>query len=289
MRSTASERPSSVAVARGSSLRPLVEVAAAAVARADLRASAAPPPADVLGERAAVDEHAAGQVLAERRQEARDRVEPAAVLAHAAARDAAEQPDRVRVARVVEDRLDRPLLDELAGVEDADPLAHLADHAEVVADEEHRRVEARCLQRRDQVEHLGLDGRVEAGRRLVEDQQRRVLRQRHRDHDALLHAARELVRVAAHAPSRVGDVDLARAPRSARSRASPRDDAASVNDLGDLAADADRRIQRRAGVLVDHRDRVVRGIRRSSLPRSASTSSPATWIEPARTRPLRGR
>ena len=50
----------------------------------------------------------------------------------------------------------------------------------------------------DEVEHLRLDGRVEAGRRLVEDQQRRVVRQRHRDHDALLHAARELVGVAAH-------------------------------------------------------------------------------------------
>ena len=65
--------------------------------------------------------------------------------------------------------------------------------AEVVADEQHRRVEL-GLQARDQVEHLRLDGRVEPGRRLVEDQQRRVLGERHRDHDALLHAARELVR-----------------------------------------------------------------------------------------------
>ena len=53
------------------------------------------------------------------------------------------------------------------------------------------------LQLRDEVEHLGLDRRVEPGRRLVEDQQRRVLRERHRDDHALLHAARELVRVAA--------------------------------------------------------------------------------------------
>ena len=54
------------------------------------------------------------------------------------------------------------------------------------------------LQLCDEVEHLGLDRRVEAGRGLVEDQERGVFRQRHRDHDPLLHAARELVWVAVH-------------------------------------------------------------------------------------------
>ncbi len=59
----------------------------------------------------------------------------------------------------------------------------------------------------DEVEHLGLDRRVEPGRGLVEDEERRVLRERHRDHDALLHPAGELVRVARH--------DAIRDPRSA--------------------------------------------------------------------------
>ena len=58
----------------------------------------------------------------------------------------------------------------------------------------------------DEVEHLGLDGRVEAGRRLVEDQERRVLGERHRDDDALLHAAGELVRDSGHHRSRIGDL-----------------------------------------------------------------------------------
>ena len=62
---------------------------------------------------------------------------------------------------------------------------------------------------RDEVEHLGLDRRVEAGRRLVEDQQRGVDAERHRDHDALLHAAGELVRIALHDRGRVGDLHLA--------------------------------------------------------------------------------
>ena len=64
------------------------------------------------------------------------------------------------------------------------------------------------LEVRDEIEHLGLDGRVEAGGGLVEDEERRVLGERHRDHDALLHPARELVRVAAHHAVRVGDLHL---------------------------------------------------------------------------------
>ena len=166
--------------------------------------------AALVRERAAVDEDASGELGAELRQEAGDRVEPAVVLADAAARDAAEQADGVRVPRVLEDRLDGTLLDEPAGVEDADAVAHLRDRAEVVADEEDRGVELR-LELGDEVEDLRLDRRVEAGRRLVEDQERRVLGERHRDHDPLLHAAGELVRVAAH--------HRARRPRSAPARA----------------------------------------------------------------------
>ena len=163
--------------------------------------------ADLLGERAAVGEHAARRLGAEHRQEARDRVEASVVLAHAASRDGAHEADGVRVARVVEHQLHRPLLDETARVEDADALAHLRDHAEVVADEERRGVEL-VLQVGDQVEHLRLDRRVEAGRRLVEDQERRVLGERHRDQDALLHPARELVRIAGHHRLGIGDLHL---------------------------------------------------------------------------------
>ena len=47
----------------------------------------------------------------------------------------------------------------------------------------------------DQVEHLGLDRRVEAGRRLVQHQQVGVGGERHREHHPLLLAAGQLVRV----------------------------------------------------------------------------------------------
>ena len=105
----------------------------------------------------------------------------------------------------------------------------------------------------DEVEHLRLDGGVEAGRRLVEDQQRRVLGQRHRDHDALLHAARELVRVAPHDAVRVGDLHLAQ--HLPRPLVRPLGILAGDHEhLGHLVADPDRRVQRPARVLVDHRD-----------------------------------
>jgi hypothetical protein len=45
------------------------------------------------------------------------------------------------MARVLEDGLDGPFLDEASAVQHADPVAHLRDHTEVVADEEHRRAE----------------------------------------------------------------------------------------------------------------------------------------------------
>ena len=207
-----------------------------------------------LGEQAAAREDAARQLLADVRHEAGDRVEPAVILPHAAARDAAHEPDGVRVPRVLQHRLRLALLDELAGVEHADAVAHLADDPEVVADEEHGRVQLR-LQPRDEVEHLGLDGRVEARRRLVEDEERRLGRERHRDDDALLHAAGELVRKAGHHGARIGDLHaLERMPREVVRGA--RLLAPDPEDLRHLLADPDRRVQGGAGVLVDHRHRL---------------------------------
>src|SRR5256714_13019408 len=95
--------------------------------------------ADLLREPATGGEDTAdGRLLRKVRKEAGNRVEPPVVLAHAAARDAAQQPDRVRMARVVQHLPDAAFLDEPAGIEDPDAIAHLGDHAEGVADEENR-------------------------------------------------------------------------------------------------------------------------------------------------------
>ena len=234
--------------------RVLVEVAAARMRRAGQLERRLLRRADRLREPATGREHATRQVLADRRQEPGDAVEATPVLARAAPGDAADQPDGVGVARVVEHGLDRALLDEPARVEHPHALAHLPDHAEVVADEQHGGVEV-GLQRGDQVEHLGLDRRVEPGRRLVENQEHRILGERHRDHDALLHAAGELVRVAVEHDAGVGDLDARERVAGALERLAARH-AADAEDLGHLEADLQRRVERIGGVLIDHRHQV---------------------------------
>jgi len=63
-----------------------------------------------------------------------------------------------------------------------------------MGDEQDRHV-ARFLQVLEQVHDLFLDRDVERGGRLVGHEQLRLAGERHRDHDALLHAAAELVRI----------------------------------------------------------------------------------------------
>ncbi len=75
--------------------------------------------AALVGERAAIGEHAADEVSTECREEARDGVQPAVILPDPAAGDAAKEPDRVRVARILQHRLDRAFLDETPRVEHA--------------------------------------------------------------------------------------------------------------------------------------------------------------------------
>ena len=62
----------------------------------------------------------------------------------------------------------RPGLDDLAGVEDHDPVADLGDDGEVVGDQQQRQA-ALLAQLPEQFQHLGLDGRVEGGGGLVRD------------------------------------------------------------------------------------------------------------------------
>ena len=207
--------------------------------------------AQLVGQLAAVDEHARRQGRADLRKVARDRVQRPLGLAHTVAGQALQQPDRVRVLRLLEHLDGVALLDDLAGVHHADPIAHGADDAEVVGDQQDRRVRLGA-QPAHEVEDLGLDRCVEAGRRLVEHEQLRVAGQRHGDHDALLHAARQLVRVAVQHPLGVGDAH----PPQRGKRLLQRLASVGPEDrerLGDLTADLQRRVQRRTGVLVHHR------------------------------------
>ena len=106
----------------------------------------------------------------------------------------------------------RRLLDDAAGVHDHDPVGDVGDHAQVVGDEQDRRADLDA-QVAQHVQDAGLDGDVQRGGGLVGDEQLRSAGDRHGDHDALPHAAGELVRVLAHAPGRAAGCRPCRAVR----------------------------------------------------------------------------
>ena len=110
------------------------------------------------------------------------------------------------------------------------------------------------LQIAQQVENLRLDRDVERGRRLVGDEQRRAARQRERDERALPQAARQLVRIVAHAPLRLGNADGVEELDRAVARRAPARDAVHHQRFLDLVADGEDRVQRRHRLLEDQRD-----------------------------------
>ena len=164
-----------------------------------------------------------------------------------------DQAARVRVPRSFEEPLGRPLLDELARVHDADPVADLGDDAEVVRDVQDRDPGFRA-EAREQVDDLRLRRHVETGRRFVEHEHLRLACERHRDRHALLLAAGELVRILPGRRRRVGQPHLAdqleHAPRALRPGAA---EAVHLQRFLDLVADAHVRRQRCRRVLRDER------------------------------------
>ena len=133
------------------------------------------------------------------------------------------------------------------------PVGEFGDHPHVVGDEYDGRLVI-ALQLADQVENLRLHGDIERRGRLVGDQQGRIARQRHGDHRALPHAARELVRIAVRRLLGVRDIHLGE--KVDRPGAGRRlSDSLMRQDLfDDLPADRIDRRQRRHRVLEDHGD-----------------------------------
>ena len=126
---------------------------------------------------------------------------PRAAERRAEPRHRGEEARGVGMARAAEEGGDRRLLDLAAGVHHHDALGHLGHHAEVVGDEDDRGA-GLALELAHELEDLGLDGDVERGRRLVGDEQLGMAGERHGDHHALAHAARELVRILPRAAAR---------------------------------------------------------------------------------------
>ncbi|ALP41937.1 putative peptide transport system ATP-binding protein [Aeromonas schubertii] len=119
-------------------------------------------------------------------------------------REGVTQPPGVGVQRRSQDRLGRGHLHQLAGVHDADAIAKLDHEREIVSDEEDREVEL-LFERIDLLQDLPLHHHVQGRGRLVHDKQLGVEDERDGDHQALAHAAGELVRIVEQ-PARA-DVD----------------------------------------------------------------------------------
>ena len=123
------------------------------------------------------------------------------------------------------------------------------------------------LQLGEQLEDLALDRHVERGGRLVGDQQLGLAGQRHRDHHALLLAARQLVRVARRAAASARACrPRPAAPRRARSAARRPRPRCLHQRLGELLADGEHRVQRASS---------GPGTRRRSPCRAAPAARPA--------------
>ena len=97
-----------------------------------------------------------------------------------------------------------------AAVAKGDEVVGVARREVQVVQHHHDRGAATGVEVGQQVEHLDLVGDVEVRRRLVEQQQVRSLRQRHRDPDPLALAARELVDHAVGQPERVRQLERLR-------------------------------------------------------------------------------
>ena len=150
----------------------------------------------------------------------------------------------------------RPLLDDLAGIEDRDRVAEAVDDPEVVADEE----DAPPLGSSDgfhEIQDLRLDGHVERRGRLVEDEERGVTGQRRGNESTLLHAPAELVGIGAGYHVRARGPHLHQELAGGLKCLAPREPAVVDQRLGDLEADPERRVQRRERVLEDHADPVA--------------------------------
>ena len=121
-------------------------------------------------------------------------------------RKAREQRLGVGMPRSGDQVIRATLLDEFAAIHDRDVVAKPVNLANVVRyhQETGLTLPPQGFQKRDD---LTCDRRIEACRRLVQDKDSRVIGQGQRDHDTLLHAARQLVRVAGENVFDIPDLD----------------------------------------------------------------------------------
>jgi hypothetical protein len=106
----------------------------------------------------------------------------------------------------------RPELHAAAGIHHQHMIGDAGQQAEVMRDHDDGGVEL-APHLVEQLDDLRLHRDVQRRRRLIGDDQRRLEDQRHRDHDALAHAAGKLVRILVEALGRARQCRRVRASR----------------------------------------------------------------------------
>ncbi len=171
----------------------------------------------------------------------------------AEARHGGEQRAGVGMTRLVENLGAVAFFHGLAVVHDEHAVGHFRHHAHIVGDEDDRHVHF-FLQLADKLKYLRLNGHVERGGGLVGNEQGRLAREGHGDHDALAHPARKLVGVVAQAHFRGGDAHLTEEFRGFGQRRLAGEPQVPDERLRHLVPHPDDRIEGGHGFLKDHAD-----------------------------------
>ena len=201
-------------------------------------------------ERATRPEDAPGVGPHQIRQAPRDRRQPPR-MRPVRAGQGGQQPLRVRMPRPAQHLSRRPPLRHPARIQHRHLVRQPVDDPEVMAHQQHRQPPP-APEIVEQREDLRLDRHIQRRGGLVQQQKVGLGRQRRRDADALLHAPRQLVRIIPHRLRRTRNAHLRQQRRRPRPRLGLRSAQMHDHRLRQLMADAERRVQRRGGVL-EHR------------------------------------
>ena len=133
----------------------------------------------------------------------------------------------------------RALLDDFTVEEHDDPVRDLRHHRQVVGDVDGRHPAA-ANDTLEGPQHLDLGGHVDGGGRLVEHEQARLARQRHRGHEPLKLSPAHLVGILAPDTLRIGELQAPVEVDGPRVRLLAAHEPVDAGRLGDLVADGQR-------------------------------------------------
>ncbi len=139
----------------------------------------------------------------------------------------------------------------LAVVHDEHAVGHFRHHAHIVGDEDDRHVHF-FLQLADKLKYLRLNGHVERGGGLVGNEQGRLAREGHGDHDALAHPARKLVGIAFQHLFGLGDAHQLKHPQGFGLRLGAAEALMEHDRLGHLHPHGEDGVERGHGLLKNH-------------------------------------